>query len=68
MMLKKFKGNEILYRKGNEDKHILIYNQWDLGEKYKIYSKHDGNAGYSFNVSFDTLGNALKYFNMIYVA
>lgn len=56
------KTQEIMYK--NEKKTaIVIYSQFDLGNKYKIYTIRNGVKKYAY--SYDNLITAIKYCNMI---
>lgn len=55
------KGLQII-RKGKRKK--LIYSQFDLGGRYKIFTK--GESGmWEFCISFNDLGKAIEYYDKI---
>lgn len=57
----KFRGMDILY-KGK--RKMLLYNQFDLGWQYKIYTKHDNV--WRYNIALGTLCEAVTYYDRIY--
>ena len=56
------KNNEIMH-KNERGTAIVIYNQWDLGDKYKVYTIRSGKKKYY--LSFDNIISAIKYCDMI---
>lgn len=60
-MTGKFRGMDILY-KGK--RKMLLFNQFGLGAKYEIYTKHDNV--WCYNIVFETLGKAKAYYDRIY--
>lgn len=46
------------------ERKMLLYNQFDLGDKYKIYVKVDGYWAFCYSSKF--FGNALEYYDKIY--
>lgn len=55
---KKFRNMEILENFGNDDV-LVLYNQFDIGDKYKIYTKY-GND-YKFYYSCQNITEAVNY-------
>ena len=45
------------------ERKMLLYNQFDLGDKYKIYVKVDGCWAFCYSSKF--FGNALEYYDKI---
>lgn len=54
------KGMAVI-RRGN--RKMLLYNQFDLGDKYKIYVEVDGYWAFCYSSKF--FGNALEYYDKI---
>ena len=63
MKTMKFRDMEVLY-KGN--RKMLLFNQFDLGAKYEIYTLNDGCRAWSYSISFSTLSEAKAYYDKIY--
>lgn len=62
----RIKGNEALWL--SEKKNVAVaYSQFDLGEKYKVYSKvrYGENSIWEYKISFGTQGEAIKYAEQI---
>lgn len=57
----KFRGMDVLY-KGK--RKMLLYNQFDLGWQYKIYTKHDNV--WRYDIALGTLCEAVTYYDRIY--
>lgn len=56
------KNNEIMHT--NESKTaIVVYNRFDMGNKYKIYTIRDGIKKYY--QAYDNIVTAIKYCDMI---
>ena len=60
--MKKFRGGDVMLEK--LDKHgnlksIVVYQQFDLGMKFKVYTKVDGRWRYAD--AFDSLVKAGRY-------
>jgi len=62
--MKKYKGNEIMYSRDN-DNIIVVYSQFDMGSKYKIYVKR--NEQYKYTYAENSMTKAIEYANKIYV-
>lgn len=62
----KIKGNEVLWLSEKENVAV-VYVQFDLGEKYKVYRKvrYDENSIWEFNNAFGTQGEATRYAKQI---
>lgn len=60
-MAEKFRGMDILYKGSRK---MLLFNQFDLGAKYKIYTKHDNV--WRYNIALGTLCEAVTYYDRIY--
>lgn len=62
----KIRGDEVLWlsEKGNV---AVAYAQFDLGEKYKVYSKvrYDENSIWEYRIGFGTQGEAIRYAKQI---
>lgn len=56
------KGLEVI-RMGKRKK--LIYSQFDLGGRYKIFTKGESNM-WEFCISFSNLGKALEYYGKMF--
>lgn len=65
-MKMKIKGNEVLWLSEKENVAV-VYAQFDLGEKYKVYSKvrYDENSIWEYNIGFGTQGEATRYAKQI---
>lgn len=62
----RIKGNEVLWL--SEKKNVAVaYSQFDLGEKYKVYSKvrYGENLMWEYRIGFGTQGEAIKYAEQI---
>ena len=62
----KIKGNEVLWLSEKENVAV-VYVQFDLGEKYKVYRKvrYDENSIWEFNNAFGTQSGATRYAKQI---
>lgn len=63
-----FRGNPI-YAHTKKDGVIVIYCQYDMGDKYKWYSKHgteDGNFCYMYGGSSSSLSELMASLNNSY--
>ena len=60
-MTGKFRGMDVLYKGSRK---MLLFNQFDFGAKYKIYTKHD--KVWCYNIAFETLGEAKACYDRIY--
>ena len=62
----KIKENEVLWL-SNKGNVTVAYSQFDLGEKYKVYSKvkYRDNSIWEYNISFGTQGETIKYAKQI---
>lgn len=60
--------NIILQWTSHKRNVIVIFNQWDMGNKYKIYRKvrYGSNELLEYVISFGTQGEAVAYANNIY--
>lgn len=56
------KGLEII-RKGK--RKLLAYEQFSLGDKYKIFTKNENDA-WKFCIGFKHFGLAVRYYDKIY--
>lgn len=62
MTMKRFRGGEVMREKMDDDgkiKSIIVYQQFDLGKKYKVYTKVDGTWRYAD--AFDSMLQAMNY-------
>lgn len=60
--MKRFRGGEVMQEKvddNGEIKSIIVYDQFDLGKKYKVYTKVDGFWRYAD--AFDSVLQASHY-------
>jgi len=64
MKSKKFKNMEIMNEFQGGD-ILVLYNQFDMGQKYKIYKKLDGMKNYIYIQSFNTISEAYEYAKFI---
>ena len=55
-MRMRWRGMDILYQDGDK---MLLYNQWDMGARYKIY------VGKRYYYSASTLEEAKQYYDKI---
>lgn len=62
----KIKGNEVLWL-SNKGNAAVAYSQFDLGEKYKVYSKvkYGENSMWEYRIGFGTQGEATRYAEQI---
>ena len=56
-------GMEVIYSDGRK---MLLYNQFDLGMRYKIYTINSETNQWEYSNSFITIGEAKKYYDKIY--
>lgn len=58
----KIKGNEVLWL-SNKGNVAVAYSQFDLCEKYKVYSKvrYGENSMWEYRIGFGTQGEATSY-------
>lgn len=61
--MKSFRGMEILRE---NTRHVLCYSRFDLGDKFKIYSRNEHGA-MVFNIAFDSPTKAHNYFDKLFV-
>lgn len=63
----KIKGNEI-YWLSDKDNVAIVYSQFDLGAKYKVYrkAKYGNNHHWDYVTAFGFYGEALEYAKKIY--
>lgn len=59
-----FKGMEIMHTTNNGNV-IVCYSKFDMGCKYKIYVKQDGNARHSYTYCENSIIKAVNYANKI---
>lgn len=57
----KFRGMDILYK---SKRKMLLFNEFDLGWQYKIYTKHDNV--WRYDIALGTLCEAEIYYDRIY--
>ena len=58
-----FRGMEIM-QKNESGTAFVCYSQFDMGDKYKIYTRRNGDAA-RFYMSFGTIGEAYKILKKI---
>jgi len=61
--MKTYRGMEVMKE---NTKHILCYSQFDMGAKYKIYSKSSRGI-WEYNIALSSPTKAFDYFNKLFV-
>lgn len=56
-------GTEIIFQ-NEKGSAFVTFSKFDMGNKYKVYSLHDGIKRYE--ISFGTMGEAVSYAKKIY--
>ena len=57
------KNHEVMH-KNKRGTAIVVYDQWDLGNKYKVYVIRSGIR--KFTAAFSCIGPAVKYCDKIF--
>lgn len=54
--------------KSEKENVFVLYNQFDMGAKYKVYRKvsYDGNIRAEYLIAFITIGEAIRYAKQVY--
>lgn len=60
-MTEKFRDMDIFCK---DNRKTLLFNQFDLGAQYEIFTKHDDV--WRYNIAFATFGEAKAYYDRIH--
>ena len=59
----KLRGMDCMFENGRGT-GFVFYNQFDMGNKFKVYSKHGG--AFQYQTSFGTCSEAIEYAKKIH--